>query len=50
MGSPDTTLIARLVPEGPVDVRIVADTVDFYRLVADRVDPAGFGAASLALD
>jgi hypothetical protein len=53
-------------PEGPVDVRIVVDAVDFCRLVANRMDPAEIatvvtgddalaldlftGAASLALD
>ncbi len=53
-------------PEGPVDVRIVVDAVDFCRLVANRLDPAMIatvvtgddalaqdlfvGAASLALD
>jgi uncharacterized protein (TIGR03083 family) len=53
-------------PEGPVDVRIVIDAVDFCRLVANRMDPATIatvvtgddalardlftGAASLALD
>ena len=52
--------------EGPVDVRIVVDAVDFCRLVANRLDPATIatvvtgddalardlftGAASLALD
>jgi uncharacterized protein (TIGR03083 family) len=30
--------------EGPVDVRIVADAVDFCRLVANRLDPAGIAA------
>ena len=51
---------------GPVDVRIVVDTIDFCRLVANRMDPAALtavvsgdgalardvfvGAASLALD
>jgi uncharacterized protein (TIGR03083 family) len=53
-------------PEGPVDVRIVVDAVDFCRLVANRIDPAALasvvtgdgalaqdlfaGASSLALD
>ena len=53
-------------PEGPVDVRIAMDAVDFWRLVANRMDPATIatvvtgddalaldlftGAASLALD
>ena len=52
--------------EGPVDVRIVAEAVDFCRLVANRIDPSAFtavvtgdgalarglflGAAALALD
>jgi len=41
--------------EGPVDVRIVADAVDFCRLVANRIDPAAFAASvtgdtALALD
>jgi uncharacterized protein (TIGR03083 family) len=30
--------------DGPVDVRIVADAVDFCRLVANRIDPAALGA------
>ncbi|HEY5025705.1 MAG TPA: hypothetical protein VII76_12080 [Acidimicrobiales bacterium] len=29
-----------LRPEGPVDVRIVLDAVNFCRLVANRMDPA----------
>ena len=53
-------------PEGPPDVRIVTDAVDFCRLVANRLDPAAIatvvtgddalaralftGATSLALD
>jgi hypothetical protein len=53
-------------PEGPVDVRVVIDAVDFCRLVANGMDPATIatvvtgddalargpftGAASLALD
>jgi uncharacterized protein (TIGR03083 family) len=53
-------------PEGPVDLRIVLDAVDFCRLVANRMDPAAIAtvvtgeealaqdffaaAASLALD
>jgi uncharacterized protein (TIGR03083 family) len=31
-------------PEGPVDVRIVVDAVDFCRLVANRIDPAALAA------
>jgi hypothetical protein len=33
-----------VAPEGPVDVRIVLDTVEFCRLVANRVDPAALQA------
>jgi uncharacterized protein (TIGR03083 family) len=33
-----------LTVEGPVDVRIVAEAVDFCRLVANRIDPSAFAA------
>jgi hypothetical protein len=31
--------------EGPVDVRIVVDSVDFCRLVANRIDPTALAAS-----